>query len=55
MGLITDSGHLMSRLEGRRGARRGSSLYSTYVPAIRLQHIFPSLKRGEGGYLLYDF
>ena len=29
--------------------RKGNSLSSTHIPAIRLQHIFPPLKRGEGG------
>ena len=46
--------HNQCQLEGRRGARKGSSLSSTHIPAICLQHIFPPLKRGEGGCLLYD-
>ena len=54
MVLITDLGHLMFQLEGRRGVRKGSSLSSTHIPAIRLQHIFTPLKRGKGVYLLYD-
>ena len=40
-------------LEGRRGARKESSLSSTHIPAVRLQHIFPPLKMcvcvGGGG------
>ena len=31
----------MCQFEGRRGTRKGSSLSSTYIPAICLQHIFP--------------
>ena len=41
--------HNQCQLEGRRGARKGSSLSSTHTPAIRLQHIFPPLKRGKEG------
>ena len=55
MVLINNLGPLMCQLEGRRGARKGSSLSSTHIPAIRLQHRFPSLKSGEGGCLLYNF
>ena len=40
MFLKNDSGHLMCQFEGRRGTRKGSSLSSTYIPAICLQHIF---------------
>ena len=32
------------------GARKGSSLSSTHIPAIRLQHIFPPLNSGGGGF-----
>ena len=49
MVLITDSDHLMCQLEGRRGPKKGSSLSSTHVPAIRLQQIFPPLKREKKG------
>ena len=45
MVLINHSGHLMRKLEGRSGARKGSSLSSTHIPAIRLQHI----KAGKEG------
>ena len=48
MVLTTDSGHLMCQLEGQRGVRNGSSLSSTHIFAIRLQYIFPPLKRGGG-------
>ena len=41
--------HNQCQLEGRRGAGKGSSLSSTHIPAIRLQYIFPSLKRGKEG------
>ena len=59
MFLKNDSGHLMCQFEGRRGTRKGSSLSSTYISEICLQHIFPQLffthtpspqkKRGGGG------
>ena len=53
MVLIIDSDHLMCQLKGRRGARKGSSMSSTHIPTIRLQHIFPPLKSvcvcGGGG------
>ena len=39
--------HNQCQLEGGRGVRKGSSLSSIHIPAIRLQHIFPPLKRGE--------
>ena len=55
MVLITDSGLLMCQLEGRRGTRKRSSLSSTHIPAIRLQHILPPLKTGEGGCLFTTF
>ena len=55
MVLKNDSGHLMCQLEGRMETRKGSSLSSTNIPAIRPHHIFLPLKRGKGGFLLYDF
>ena len=48
MVLKNDSGHLMCHLEGLRGTRKGNSLSSTHIPAIRLQYIFRPLKKGAG-------
>ena len=40
--------HNQCHLEGQRGARKGSSLSSTHIPAIRLQHIFPRRLPSKG-------